>query len=238
MPVPGGPTSRMPRGMCAPSRVELVGLLQEVDDLVQLVLRLVDAGDVGERDASRRSRRPAWRASGRPTAARRRSRRTRRPRRRVRSSRVKRTSRCRRTAAAAAPRTAACRTRRAPAVAENSTWCFARSPARSAGTWTVVKLSLPSGSFSDSVPRSVSPDTTTLVTLPSFSNCWNWLYGMGVVPVPWLVSSVTVAAPISASVISQSGRGFGCLAAGTGRSLRRFACRMSAAFARTQPHRD
>ena len=63
----------------------------------------------------------------------------------------------------------------APPTAENSTWCFARSPARSGGTFTVVKLSWPSGSLSDSVPLIVSPETTTLVTLPSFSNCSNWL---------------------------------------------------------------
>jgi hypothetical protein len=36
---------------------------------------------------------------------------------------------------------------------------------------------------------------------------------MAVVPAPWLVSMVTAAAPISASVISQSGNWFGGLAA-------------------------
>ena len=63
----------------------------------------------------------------------------------------------------------------APPTAENSTLCFASVVARSGGTCTVVKFSLPSGSFSDSVPRMLSPETTTLVTLPSSSNCWNWL---------------------------------------------------------------
>ena len=40
----------MPRGICAPSRVNSSGPLQEIDDLVQLVLRLVHAGDIGEGD--------------------------------------------------------------------------------------------------------------------------------------------------------------------------------------------
>ena len=35
------------------------------------------------------------------------------------------------------------------------------------------EVAAPSGSFSDSVPRIVSPAIVTLLTLPSFSNCWN-----------------------------------------------------------------
>src|SRR4029450_8169443 len=70
LPVPGGPESRTPRGMRPPSRRYLSGLgregrtsrwaraaepsvlvrlAQEVDDLRQLGLRLVDAGDVRKR---------------------------------------------------------------------------------------------------------------------------------------------------------------------------------------------
>ena len=50
LPVPGGPTSSTPRGMRAPSAVELLGVLQELDHLGQLLLRLVHAGDVVEGD--------------------------------------------------------------------------------------------------------------------------------------------------------------------------------------------
>ena len=49
LPVPGGPTrqhaARDPRA----ERVELLGVLQELDDFLELGLGLVDAGDVGER---------------------------------------------------------------------------------------------------------------------------------------------------------------------------------------------
>jgi hypothetical protein len=48
LPVPGGPTSRMPRGHMRAEPAELVRPLQEIDDLVQLFLGLVDAGDVVE----------------------------------------------------------------------------------------------------------------------------------------------------------------------------------------------
>ena len=51
LPVPGGPHSSTPCGMRPPSRSYLSGLAQEVDDLRQLGLRLVDPGDVRERDA-------------------------------------------------------------------------------------------------------------------------------------------------------------------------------------------
>ena len=50
LPVPGGPTSRMPRGIRPPIDAKRRGLLQEVDDLADLVLRLVHARDVLERD--------------------------------------------------------------------------------------------------------------------------------------------------------------------------------------------
>ena len=50
LPVPGGPTRRTPRGMRAPERVELLGVLEELDDLLELRLGLVHAGHVGERD--------------------------------------------------------------------------------------------------------------------------------------------------------------------------------------------
>jgi hypothetical protein len=49
LPVPGAPISSTPFGACAEARV-LRRVLQELDDLDQLVLRLVDAGDVVERD--------------------------------------------------------------------------------------------------------------------------------------------------------------------------------------------
>ena len=48
LPVPGGPESSTPRGIRAPSFWYLVGLLQEVHDLLQLGLGVVDAGHVGE----------------------------------------------------------------------------------------------------------------------------------------------------------------------------------------------
>ena len=50
LPVPGGPTSRMPFGMRAPSRPYGLRIAQEGDDLLQLELGFVDAGDVLERD--------------------------------------------------------------------------------------------------------------------------------------------------------------------------------------------
>ena len=46
LPVPGGPCSRTPLGTFAPRRSNCLGVAQEVDDLAQLGLRLVDAGDV------------------------------------------------------------------------------------------------------------------------------------------------------------------------------------------------
>ena len=50
LPVPGGPTSSTPFGMRPPMRREALRMAQEVDDLLDLVLRLVDAGDVLEGD--------------------------------------------------------------------------------------------------------------------------------------------------------------------------------------------
>ena len=51
LPVPGGPTSSTPFGMRPPSRPYCSRVLEEVDDLAQLVLRLVDPRDVVERHA-------------------------------------------------------------------------------------------------------------------------------------------------------------------------------------------
>ena len=76
LPVPGGPLSSTPRGIRAPRRAYCSGC-EEVDDLEELVLGLVDAGDVGEGHAllgvlaaarararrARRARRPGWRAA-------------------------------------------------------------------------------------------------------------------------------------------------------------------------------
>ena len=46
LPVPGGPCSSTPLGTLAPSSRERLGVAQEVDDLLELALGLVDAGDV------------------------------------------------------------------------------------------------------------------------------------------------------------------------------------------------
>ena len=51
LPVPGGPLSSTPLGIAAPRRAVLVGVLEEVDDLDELLLGLLDAGDVLERRA-------------------------------------------------------------------------------------------------------------------------------------------------------------------------------------------
>ncbi len=50
LPVPGGPTSSTPFGIRPPRFVYFFGVLQELDDFLQLVLGLVDARDVGEAD--------------------------------------------------------------------------------------------------------------------------------------------------------------------------------------------
>ena len=70
LPVPGGPLSSTPCGIRAAEPAVLVRVAQEVDDLGQLLLRLVDAGDVGEGDACRRSARSGARASGRTSRGR------------------------------------------------------------------------------------------------------------------------------------------------------------------------
>ena len=49
LPVPGGPKSRTPLGMRAPSALELLGVLEELLDLVELLDRLLGAGDVARR---------------------------------------------------------------------------------------------------------------------------------------------------------------------------------------------
>ena len=51
MPVPGGPTSRMPLGIFAREAVELLGLLEELDDLLQVFFDPLQAGDLVEGDA-------------------------------------------------------------------------------------------------------------------------------------------------------------------------------------------
>ena len=56
LPVPGGPCSRMPFGTFAPSVAEALRVAQEVDDLLQLGLGLVGAGDLVPLDRARRSR--------------------------------------------------------------------------------------------------------------------------------------------------------------------------------------
>ena len=53
LPVPGGPTISTPRGATAPAARVALRVLQEVDDLVDLALGALVAGDVGE--AGRRS---------------------------------------------------------------------------------------------------------------------------------------------------------------------------------------
>ena len=51
LPVPGGPTRSTPLGMRPPSLRNFSGVLEELDDLPELVHRLVDAGHVVEADA-------------------------------------------------------------------------------------------------------------------------------------------------------------------------------------------
>ena len=63
LPVPGGPTSSTPFGMLAAEALEFLRVLQELDDLLQFLLGLVDAGDVLEGDAAVASRSAAWRAT-------------------------------------------------------------------------------------------------------------------------------------------------------------------------------
>jgi len=48
LPVPGGPTSKTPRGMRPPSRWNFLRIAQKLDDLLQVLLGLVDAGDILE----------------------------------------------------------------------------------------------------------------------------------------------------------------------------------------------
>ena len=55
LPVPGGPTSRMPRGIRPPIDAKRAGLLEEVDDLTHFVLGFVHASDIVERHGRRRA---------------------------------------------------------------------------------------------------------------------------------------------------------------------------------------
>ena len=50
LPVPGGPTSKMPFGSLAPRRPNFAGVFRKSIDLAQLLLGLVDAGGVSEAD--------------------------------------------------------------------------------------------------------------------------------------------------------------------------------------------
>ena len=50
--MPGGPWSRTPFGALAPEALERLGVAQELDDLLQLVLGVVDAGDLVPADAA------------------------------------------------------------------------------------------------------------------------------------------------------------------------------------------
>jgi hypothetical protein len=52
LPVPGGPTSSAPLGILPPRRWNFLRVAQELDDLLQLLLGLVDAGDVLEGHAA------------------------------------------------------------------------------------------------------------------------------------------------------------------------------------------
>ena len=85
LPQPGGPVRRTPRGMRPAELGELLGILEELDDLGELVLGLIDAGDVLEGDdrsspwrgrgvatcrSSRACRRRCWRCAGRERASR------------------------------------------------------------------------------------------------------------------------------------------------------------------------
>ena len=105
LPVPGGPTSRMPRGICAPSRVYSSGRLRKSTiscssafasstpaTSAKVTFMSVSATSLARRAADRKQ------AAAQPPKP---------PRRRARpSSHATPTARCRRTAVAAAPRTA------------------------------------------------------------------------------------------------------------------------------------
>ena len=54
LPVPGGPTRSTPRGIRPPSRWIFSGIAQEFDDLLQILLGFIDAGNVLEGDAAMR----------------------------------------------------------------------------------------------------------------------------------------------------------------------------------------
>ena len=51
LPVPGGPTSRMPLGMEAPISCVLAGVVQVIHDLLQVFLGFVLTGHIGKADA-------------------------------------------------------------------------------------------------------------------------------------------------------------------------------------------
>ena len=53
LPVPGGPTSSTPLGMRAPRAVKLLGVPEELHDLLQLLLLLIRTGHIVEGDLLR-----------------------------------------------------------------------------------------------------------------------------------------------------------------------------------------
>ena len=180
--MPGGPTSRMPRGICAPSRPNSSGRLRKSTiscssafasstpaTSSNVVLMPVSAVISLARLRPIENSPPPKPAA--PAAAAAAHHRARRPQpdadeqqRRDDPGQQRAQRRCS-TARCCTPRRA-----------------WPASPARSGGTCTVLNCVLPSGSFSVSVPRSRSPDTVTCFTFPASSNCWNWLYGMTAVP--------------------------------------------------------
>ena len=63
LPVPGGPTSRMPFGMEAPIIGVLLRIVQIIDDLRKALLGLVLAGHIAEMDTGRWTAHRPWRCS-------------------------------------------------------------------------------------------------------------------------------------------------------------------------------
>ena len=171
LPVPGGPTSRMPRGICAPSRVNSSGFFRK--STISCSSAFASSTPATSAKVTFTSVSATSLARDRPTDSNPPP--SPPPCRRARP--------CARDASTQTPTNSSGGSTQDSNVANallsgdrrERDVCFASVEARSGGTCTVVKLSWPSGSFSDSVPLMVSPATTTLVTLPWFSNCSNWL---------------------------------------------------------------
>ena len=85
--------------------------------------------------------------------------------------------------------------------------------ARSGGTCTVVKLVVPSGIASVSVPWITLPATVTCLTLLASRYCWNWLYGITSEPPPPPLenrpSAVITTSPTTISQMDDGNFGFG-----------------------------